>query len=218
MLSSLATPLKPGAVVVDLHASPNLLWPSVQTAGGLALIAGALLLFQRERRRSPSDALEEAAGFPLESYPSESAAATASPDANVMPAEAPVMVRGLLLLNLGPDAGSEEIEYAPPLGRRDETIRQIRRAIPGMQFDGRGRGMLRGGGFLVIVDVGLDDPAYSAIAGAEGAPGVEALERLLAETGWRAYVPRAGAYWGGRGSVTDSRLSTEQEIRRSRDT
>ena len=64
--------------------------------------------------------------------------------------------------------------------------------------------MLRGGGFLVIVDVGLEDPTHSAIAGAEGALGVDAIQQLLAETGWRAYAPRTGKFWGSEISINDS--------------
>jgi hypothetical protein len=106
----------------------------------------------------------------------------------------PVRVRGLLLLNLRPEDGPEHIEYAAPLGTREETIRQISRVLDGIHFDARGRGQLNTAHFAVIVDIGPGEPVSSAVAGADGAGGAEAVRRLMIETGWRGYVPITGRF------------------------
>lgn len=214
VLSGLASPLAPEAVVVDVHARPGLLGPAIQAAAGLGLILGGLVLGPRTRTRS-KPAVSPADPWPWTDVP----AARASPSVQqpaptstvhnpvevagtflseaelpARPSPPPPRLRGLMLLNLGPDSGPQHIEYAAPLGARDEIIHRISEAIKGIQFDGRGRGMVRGGGYAVIVDVGTDDPVQTAIAGADGTGGLDTIRRLLVETGWRGYMPRAGAF------------------------
>ena len=188
VLSGLTTPVAPGAVVVDLHRRPRVLVPAVQTGVGLALTGLVLVLSRRSRRLAP---IRVPAGRTEVAADGADAAADAVAQSATTPA---VRLRGLLLLKLGPDAGIGHIEHAAPLGPREETIRHIRGAIPGMEFDARGRGTIRGSGWVVIVDVGTNDPVATAVAGADGAAGADALRRLLVETGWRAYVPRTGAF------------------------
>jgi hypothetical protein len=174
-LAGLAAPLLPDAGVMDLHAQPGAFAPVMRLTAGAALIgAVAALAWRRSAGRSVRRASLRAARSP-------------APGADVR-------VRGLLLLNLGPDDGRHAIEYAPPLGSRDDVVRQISAAIPGLQFDARGRGVRRTSDGAVIVAIGTADPVASAIAGADGASGADAIGRLMVETGWRAYVPVAGCF------------------------
>lgn len=171
VLSGLTTPLADGVVILDLNARPGAAVPAVQTAAGLGLIVGALVLFRGARQSGQGGA-----------------------KVAVSPQSAVARVRGLLLLNLGPDEGLEQIEHAAPLGGREETIRRISDVIEGITFDAGGRGHRRGADYSVIVDIGLEDPVSSAVAGADGATGAELIRRLLVDTGWRAYVPVAGRF------------------------
>jgi len=167
----------PSAMVVDLHASPAYTGPAIQMALGTALVIAAVVLF-RKGRRTELDLAPAA----------EPVLATETV------VTAPVRLRGLLLLNLAPGANAADIEYAPPLGNRDEVIERIAQAIGGIQFDARGRGVLRVPEVAAIIDVGRAEVVSSATAGAEGAAGAAAIARLLAETGWRAYVPIEGRF------------------------
>ena len=178
VLSGLTTPVAPGALVVDLHASPALTVPAVQIALGSALALAAIVLFRKGRRTTEP----EVARAPEALAPGEV----------LTPSQ--VQLRGLLLLNLAPGANAADIEYAPPLGNRDDVIRSISQAIEGIEFDARGRGVLRVPTVAAIVDVGRDEIVSSAIAGADGAAGAAAIARLLADTGWRAYVPVRGQF------------------------
>jgi hypothetical protein len=172
VLSGLTTPVAPGAVIVDLHGSPTFSGPAIQIALGTGLVLAAIALFRKGQR---------AEGGPVALEP-----------ASLAPA--PVQLRGLLLLNMTSSATAADIEYAPPLGNREDVIGRISHAIEGIEFDGRGRGVLRVSAVAAIVDVGRDEIVSSAIAGADGAVGRAAIARLLAETGWRAYVPRTGQF------------------------
>ena len=177
VLSGLTTPVAPSAMVVDLHASPAYTGPAIQMALGTALVIAAVVLFRKGRRTE------------LDLVPAAEPALATEPVVTT-----PVRLRGLLLLNLAPGANAADIEYAPPLGNRDEVIERIAQAIGGIQFDARGRGVLRVPEVAAIIDVGRAAIVSSATAGAEGAAGAAAIARLLAETGWRAYVPIEGRF------------------------
>ena len=177
VLSGLTTPVAPSAMVVDLHASPAYTGPAIEMALGTALVIAAIVLFRKGRRTE------------LDLVPAAEPVLATEPVVTT-----PVRLRGLLLLNLAPGANAADIEYAPPLGNRDEVIERIAQAIGGIQFDARGRGVLRVPEVAAIIDVGRAAIVSSATAGAEGAAGAAAIARLLAETGWRAYVPIEGRF------------------------
>ena len=103
-------------------------------------------------------------------------------------------VEGLLLLNLQPTDGPEQIETAPPLGKRDLLIAAVQALVPGIRFDAAGRGELVAGDHRVTVDLGPGDPVHAAVAAAEGDTGIELIRTVLHSQGWRAYVPKAGIY------------------------
>jgi hypothetical protein len=206
VLSGLTTPLAPGVVVVDLHAQPSLFSPGLRAAAGAALIVSAILLWRSGRRRAGTEPLWEpaeairppeppkVAGTFAEKVPATFAEKVPATSPEKVPGTGAGRLRGLLLLNLAPREGREQIEYAAPLGSRADTIGRIARTIEGIEFDVRGRGRIRTADYAVIVDIGRDDPVSTAIAGADGAGGANAIRRLLIETGWRAYVPAAGDF------------------------
>jgi hypothetical protein len=103
-------------------------------------------------------------------------------------------IRGLLILNLGPSAGLEHIEDAPALGPRAEVIERVKRAVPGLEFSGTGRGHMAGIDHEVRIEIGLADPTPTAVAAASGTAGIDLLQQLLVATGWRAYAARTGSF------------------------
>ncbi len=177
VLSGLTTALSPDAVVLDVNATRGTVFPAVQTALGVLLVAGAMI-----RRRATRGAATVA-----------SVAAVNEPGGPA-PVE-PARVRGLLILNLGPGSGAEAIDQAPALGPRAEVVEWMVRTIDGIEFDARGRGRVRRGEHAVIVDIGLADPVPCAVAGADGVEGTAAVRRLLAAAAWRAYIPSTGRFW-----------------------
>jgi hypothetical protein len=130
---------------------------------------------------------------------SKRAAERHEPDAAAVEVEAPpqarlpLRIRNLLLLNLQPADGAEQIESAPPLGRRTDVVNAIRTAVPGIEFDA-GRGELAKPDGRVTIDLGSHDPVHAAVAAAEGDSGIEMLRGLLEQCRWRAYAPKTGVF------------------------
>jgi hypothetical protein len=106
----------------------------------------------------------------------------------------PLRVRGLLLLNLKPNDGLEQIETAPPLGRRDAVIAALQSVAPGMTFDADGRGVLREHDYRLIIDLGRGPLVHAAVVAAEGDGAVDLLRSVMERARWRAYVPKAGVF------------------------
>jgi hypothetical protein len=109
-------------------------------------------------------------------------------------ARVPLRVRGLLLLNLKPNDGLQQIETAPPLGRRDEVIAILQSVAPGITFDAGGRGELREHDYRLIIDLGHGPLVHTAVVAAEGDGAVDLLRWVMERAGWRAYVPKAGVF------------------------
>jgi hypothetical protein len=106
----------------------------------------------------------------------------------------PLRLRGLLLLNLKPTDGVEQIEKAPPLGRRDEVIMALQGVAPGISFDADGRADYVEQDCRLTIDLGRANPVHAAVAAAEGDTAVELLRSVMEREGWRAYAPRAGVF------------------------
>jgi hypothetical protein len=106
----------------------------------------------------------------------------------------PLRLRGLLLLNLKPTDGLDEIENAPPLGRRDEVIMALQGVAPGMSFDADGRADYIERDYRLTIDLGRGNPVHTAVAAAEGDTAVELLRAVMEREGWRAYAPKAGVF------------------------
>jgi hypothetical protein len=109
-------------------------------------------------------------------------------------ARVPLRLRGLLLLNLKPTDGPEQIEKAPPLGRKDEVIMALHGVAPGMRFDANGKGELIESDHRLTIDIGGTNPVHAAVAAAEGDTAIELLRMVMEREGWRAYVPKAGVF------------------------
>ena len=99
----------------------------------------------------------------------------------------------LMLLNLPQGATSADIEHAPPLGTQNEVRSLIVMSLPGIEFDDEGRGtfVVRAG--RVDVDLRADDPVVTAVLTVRGNAS-PAVARLLDETGWQAFAPKAGVF------------------------
>ncbi|MGH9309727.1 MAG: hypothetical protein ACRD1U_10160 [Vicinamibacterales bacterium] len=138
----------------------------------------SLLWFRRSKR----------AGEKQEPDAAAEVEAPASPQARL-----PLRIRNLLLLNLEPADGADQIESAPPLGARADVVKAIRTAVPGIEFDA-GRGDLATSDGRVTIDLGPDDTVHAAVAAAEGDAGIEMLRGLLQQCHWRAYSPKAGVF------------------------
>jgi hypothetical protein len=106
----------------------------------------------------------------------------------------PLRVRGLLLLNLRPNDGVDQIETAPPLGRRDQVMAALQNAVPGLRFDADGRGELSEHDYRLMIDLGRDAVAHTAVVAAEGDAAVDLLRTIMERARWRAYVPKAGVF------------------------
>ena len=101
---------------------------------------------------------------------------------------------GLLLLNLQPTDGIDQIEAAPPLGDRAGVIEAVQTAVPGISFGVDGKGELVANDHRVAIDLGRDSTVHTAVAAVEGDNGIELLRALMERQGWRAYAPKAGVF------------------------
>jgi len=101
----------------------------------------------------------------------------------------------LMLLNLPPLPSPRDIENAPPLGSQDDVRSLMVMSLPGIEFDEQGRGKFTVRSGAVEVDLRTDDPVYTAVLTVRGSAS-PAVARLLEETGWQAYAPKAGVFVG----------------------
>jgi hypothetical protein len=174
----ISAPLAPGATVLELNERPGVVLPAALTGAGLALLLVALArLLRNEAAAAPAAAVE------------------AAPRINdaVIPVEG-VRINGLMLLNLSPTAGREAIELAPPLGAREDVEQSIARALAGIVFDHRGRGTLTSEAASVNIELGSEPVAWTAILHGQGRGARDLVRALVAETGWRIYYPKRGAF------------------------
>ena len=146
-----------------------------------------LLWFRRSKAKQTPPAPEEPPA-PVAPAP---ASAQSGMSAQV---RVPLRLRGLLLLNLKPTDGLDEIENAPPLGRRDEVIMALQGVAPGMSFDADGRADYADRDYRLTIDLGRGNPVHTAVAAAEGDTAVELLRAVMEREGWRAYAPKAGVF------------------------
>src|SRR5262245_42634377 len=110
------------------------------------------------RRAKPKE-MEETAPHPAPAAPRQ--------------ARVPLRLQGLLLLNLKPTDGPEQIEKAPPLGRRDEVIAVLQAVAPGITVDAEGRAEYRHHDGRLSIDLGRGNPVHTAVAAAEGDTAVD---------------------------------------------
>ena len=118
----------------------------------------------------------------------------APPEAPRFQARLPLKLRGLLLLNLKPSDGLDQIEKAPPLGARDQVIRVLQDWIPGISFDAQGKAEVSAPDHRLALDIGPHAQVHALVASAEGDLALELLRSVLEREGWRAYAPKAGVF------------------------
>lgn len=171
---AVSVPLAPGAEVLELNERPGVVLPAVVAGAGAALLVLGLARLLRREPLPPGQA-----NVPSTVIPSLTDS---------------VRISGLMLLNLSLTDGREAIEQAPPLGPREEVEEAIARALAGVTFDERGLGTMVSEAGSVKIDLGPDPVAWTAILNAQGR-GVRGVVRtLVAETGWRIYYPKRGAF------------------------
>ena len=164
-LADFTAALAPDAIVLDLHAQPTMVRPAIEAAAGVLLVVAGVL-----RRRARG---------------TQATASAALLERCLPPA---------MLLNLE-IAERREIEYAPPLGTRDDVVAQISGVLGPVTDEGGGRYRVGENDWSLTLDLGRDDPVWTATADARGSEAaLDALDRLARETRWRVYVPRLGSF------------------------
>jgi hypothetical protein len=125
-------------------------------------------------------------------------AAVAEPAPAPTPVPAATLERRLppaMLLNLEPTASLSDIEYAPPLGSREEVVARISSVFAPLTDEGGGKYSAGGDDWRLRFDAGSDEPVWAVkvdVRGSEDA--LAALDRLARETTWRVFVPRLGTF------------------------
>jgi hypothetical protein len=155
-----------------------------------------VLLIRGRRRRKP--AVEEPAPIgesaPIEEPASSGESAHGAEDTLVLPTPQPALP-AMLLLNVGETAARDAIEQAPPLGSGAATRARLQSALPGLQFDETGRGMLTTKDCSLRIDLGTAEPIWTATVRSEGEGAPAVLQELVRTTGWRLYVPKRGTFF-----------------------
>jgi hypothetical protein len=206
-LAAVRTPLAPGAIVLQMHGRPDWLVPAVASGLGLLALAAATMMGRSRGQKSAVAAMETVQTLAPEPPPaggivepvSGSAVATGSAVASAderapAPTGAHRAFRGLMLLNLPPDAGRDAIEHAPALGTREDVRRRLEELLDHVRLDERGRGNLATPDLQLAIDIGTDPVIWTAIVHAEGAEAATRLRQIAEATRWRIYVPRDGSF------------------------
>ena len=195
LLAGLSAPIDPAFVMVDLYTRPSALIPGIEAGAGLLGIIAYLAWSLKYRRAVPTASSAatqvDAAGSSLE--PPPIALETSSVPATVSESMSQ-RVRGLMLLNLPRDAGPDDVEFAPPLGTRQQVLDILGNLMPGIRFDPRGWCVFSRPDHAIVLDIGPGEPIATAVIDAEGEGAVAAVRNLMTSTGWRAFAPRLGRF------------------------
>ena len=110
------------------------------------------------------------------------------------PANLPVRLPALMLLNVGGSAKPADIESAPPLGRREDVLARLRDIVPDLEIDAEGRARHAGPDHAIRLDLGGADEVHTVVVDAAGRTGISLVRWFLESTGWRAFVPKLGRF------------------------
>jgi hypothetical protein len=176
-LGGLTAPLAADFVALDLRGKPSLVRPSIEVGIGVALLLVAVGC--RARRAAPA-VLEKQSYLPDQDEPAA--------------ALRPRRIPSAMLLNLGPSAGTGELETAPPLGNQHEVRERVAAVLGPPDAAQDGRATLHGSDWSLGLDLGRDDPVWTITVEARGEGSTMALERLARETGWRIFIPKLGTF------------------------
>jgi hypothetical protein len=100
----------------------------------------------------------------------------------------------MMLLALDEWAELDAIEHAPPLGSRADVLQRMGGAFPAATFDDGGRAIVEGPDSSLTIDLGTQDPVWTATVEPRGRAGLEAARALATVTGWRLFVPKHGTF------------------------
>jgi hypothetical protein len=109
-------------------------------------------------------------------------------------AKSDIFLPSIMLLDVGRDAGLEQIESAPPLGTRAEVLARLRDVLPDLELGPDGRATHTGPDHTVTFDAGADDVVHTLVIEASGRTGVSLVRWLMEGTGWRGFVPKRGSF------------------------
>ena len=165
-----------------------------------ALAADAVVLDLHAQPTLVRPAIEAAAGLLLVAAGTLRRRPRAEPAVSPTPLER--CLPSAMLLNLDV-AEPSQIEYAPPLGPREDVVTRISGVLGPLTPEAEGRYRVGAGEWSLTLDLGRDDPVWTATADARGSDAaIDALDRLARENRWRVYVPRWGSFRFGNHSAT----------------
>ena len=189
--------------------APDVLVFSLALGAGLAILVATLWLFQPAPLPPPEPSPEDRAEV-IERLQRHTEALRAEVDeeaekrdgdASRKRGQAPrraeaggVALPAIMLLQVGPDAGLEQIESAPPLGTRAQVLARLRDELPDVELGADGRGTHTGPDHSVTFDLGPDDLVHTLVVDAAGQTGVSLVRWLMEGTGWRGFVPKRGSF------------------------
>jgi hypothetical protein len=187
--------------------APNVLVYSLALGAGLAIVVASLWLFPPAPPPQPEPSDEDRAevierlqrhteALRAEAHEGSARrqdAATGAGGAG-RSAEGGISLPAIMLLQVGPDAGLEQIESAPPLGTRTEVLARLRDVLPDVELGADGRGTHTGPDHTVTFDAGPDDVVHTLVVDAAGQTGVSLVRWLMEGTGWRGFVPKRGSF------------------------
>jgi hypothetical protein len=187
--------------------APDVLVYSLALGAGLAIIVASLWLFRPALPPPPEPSDEDRAEVierlqrhteALRAEAQEGAArrqdAAMGAGGAGRSAEGGVSLPAIMLLQVGPDAGLDQIESAPPLGTRAEVLARLRDVLPDVELGADGRGTHTGPDHTVTFDAGPDDVVHTLVVDAAGHTGVSLVRWLMEGTGWRGFVPKRGSF------------------------
>jgi hypothetical protein len=178
VVSGLGGPIAPDFIAIDLHGRSTILLPAAVAGSGAAALLAFIVLSMRTRAQP---AVED----------EETVSVASQPHTPPMPVP---RLRGLMLLNVPPDAGPDAVEFAAPLGPRQDVIATLAGLMPGLRPDARGRCVYVRPDHSMAIELGAMDPVVTAVLEAEGDGAIGALRALLARTGWRVFAPKLGRF------------------------
>ena len=191
------------------HGAPDVLIFSLSLGIGLSILVATVWLFRPAPPPPPEPSDEDRAEVierlqrhtdALRAEVDEGAEKRdggASPKRGQAPGRAKVggiSLPPIMLLQVGPGAGPEQIESAPPLGTRAQVLARLRDVLPDVELDADGRGTHTGPDHSVTFDAGPDDLVHTLVIEASGQTGVSLVRWLMEGTGWRAFVPKRGVF------------------------
>lgn len=185
--------------------APDVLVYSLALGAGLAILVASLWLFRPVPPPPPEPSDDDRAevierlqrhteALRAEAHEGSERRQDAAKGGAGRSAEGGISLPAIMLLQVGPDAGLEQIESAPPLGTRAEVLARLRDVLPDVELGADGRGTHTGPDHTVTFDAGPNDVVHTLVVDAAGHTGVSLVRWLMEGTGWRGFVPKRGSF------------------------